>query len=138
MSTTLVPVCSGSDCASDSDYELRTDLLNGPECPYGLGLTESECQQAGEELDLNFNNIFTVHDWDGTTPCGCFLWNYNAGIKLNYDRGEVGTCTSQQSGRGMICKKQSSIVSLSLFHSICLVCCNLSNLLLPIYLFRHQ
>jgi len=134
QSTTLIPVCSGSGCASDSDYELRTDLLEGPECPYGLGLTESECQQAGEELDLDFNNIFSVHDWDHT-PCGCFLWEYGGGIKLNYDRGEVGTCTSQQSGRGMICKKQSSIVSLSLFHNIiCIMRCNLSNLLLPISL----
>ena len=125
VSTTLVPVCSGPNCASDSDYERRTDLMEGPECPYGLGLTESECQQAGEELDLDFNNIFSVHDWDHT-PCGCFLWEYRGGIKLNYDQGEVGECTASDKGRGMICKKQSSIVSLSLFHSICLVCCNKS------------
>ena len=112
QTTSTVPVCS--NCASESDFELRTDLIEARACPMGRELTENECQEATGELNLD-----GVWNKDGAEnlPCGCFLWQYPSHTKVLYRNVQAGCGAGWVQNLGMICKKvRHNFTVLSLPH----------------------
>ena len=107
QSSTLIPVCSGFGCTSESDSELRTDLIGASECPIGRELTENECQEAAGELEVGeFDGVWN-RDAAANLPCGCFLWNYpvEGYSMVLYRNVQAGCSANPNLNLGMICKK---------------------------------
>ena len=86
-------------------YQLRADL-QGPKCPDGLDVPESECLKAALQVGAQYNpqSQLNVDDWDHT-PCGCFLWG--AQYSVRFDRGRLDDCKENSAAIGMVCRDVS-------------------------------